>query len=148
MHSVPGLLPFLHGAIAMGFAVAGLYFLRFWRDTGDRLFAFFAAAFWVFAAERVSFAHGLAYHRLDADVRIVATSYLSSLITRDGWFEVVPALARIADDPGAVEQVIASAIAAFRAQRAWLGETTISQTDAGDFIGAPTGTRRTTPAGW
>jgi len=29
--------------------VAGLCFLRFWRDTHDRLFAFFAAAFWLLA---------------------------------------------------------------------------------------------------
>lgn len=44
---------FVNGAIAMGFAIAGLHFLRFQRDTGDRLFVFFAAAFWVLAAERV-----------------------------------------------------------------------------------------------
>jgi hypothetical protein len=33
------------GAIAMGFVVAELLFLFFVRDTGDRLFALFAAAF-------------------------------------------------------------------------------------------------------
>lgn len=43
----------LVGAIAMGFAVVGLFFLRFWRDTGDRLFALFALAFFVLAANRV-----------------------------------------------------------------------------------------------
>jgi hypothetical protein len=26
---------------------AGLFFVRFWRDTGDRLFLFFAGAFWL-----------------------------------------------------------------------------------------------------
>jgi hypothetical protein len=41
------------GALAMGFAVAGLFFLRFWRDTRDRLFAFFALAFLVLAVNRV-----------------------------------------------------------------------------------------------
>jgi hypothetical protein len=30
--------------------VAGLYFLRFWRKTRDRLFALFAVAFWVLGA--------------------------------------------------------------------------------------------------
>jgi hypothetical protein len=38
---------FLSGAIAMGHGVAGLFFLRFWRKTADRLFVLFAAAFWV-----------------------------------------------------------------------------------------------------
>lgn len=28
---------------------AGMFFLRFWRDTADRLFLFFAAAFWLLA---------------------------------------------------------------------------------------------------
>jgi uncharacterized membrane protein HdeD (DUF308 family) len=37
----------LLGAIAMGSFVAGLFFLRFWRDTGDRLFLFFAISFLV-----------------------------------------------------------------------------------------------------
>lgn len=41
------------GAIAMGFAVAGLFFLRFWRETGDRLFGLFALAFFLLAAGRV-----------------------------------------------------------------------------------------------
>ena len=31
------------GAIVMGYAVAGLFFLRFWRETRDRLFLIFAA---------------------------------------------------------------------------------------------------------
>jgi hypothetical protein len=40
---------FLYGATAMGAAVAGLFFLRFWRRSGDRLFAGFAVAFWLLA---------------------------------------------------------------------------------------------------
>lgn len=36
---------FLSGAITLGFFVAGLFFARFWRRTGDGLFAAFAAAF-------------------------------------------------------------------------------------------------------
>ena len=39
--------PFLLGALVMASGVAGLFFLRFWRRTGDRLFAIFAAAFWL-----------------------------------------------------------------------------------------------------
>ncbi len=45
-----GTLVFLHGLSAMGLFVAGLFFLRFWRDTRDRLFAILAAAFWTLAA--------------------------------------------------------------------------------------------------
>ena len=41
------------GAIATGYAVAGLFFLRFWRDTRDRLFILFAVAFFVLSANRV-----------------------------------------------------------------------------------------------
>ena len=38
---------FLSGCVAAGFAVAGLFFLRFWRRTGDGLFLAFAIAFWL-----------------------------------------------------------------------------------------------------
>jgi hypothetical protein len=31
----------------MAYAVSGLFFLRFWRQTRDRLFAIFAIAFWI-----------------------------------------------------------------------------------------------------
>ena len=45
---------FLDGAIMICFWVAGLFFLRFWRQTRDRLFAYFALAFWMMAANRVA----------------------------------------------------------------------------------------------
>lgn len=38
-------IPFMLGAIAMACVVAGLFFLRFWRKTHDRLFGLFATAF-------------------------------------------------------------------------------------------------------
>lgn len=41
------LFHFLSGAITMGFAVAGLFFLRFWKRTSDTLFIAFALAFWL-----------------------------------------------------------------------------------------------------
>ncbi len=37
---------FLYGATTLGCLVAGLFFLRFWRETADRLFVYFALAFW------------------------------------------------------------------------------------------------------
>jgi hypothetical protein len=40
---------FLGGALAATAAVAGLFFLRFWRVTKDRFFVFFAVAFWLLA---------------------------------------------------------------------------------------------------
>jgi hypothetical protein len=36
----------MYGALVMGSFVVGLFFLRFWRATRDRLFAMFALAFW------------------------------------------------------------------------------------------------------
>ena len=39
--------PFILGAVVMACGVAGLFFLRFWRRTHDRLFAIFAVAFWL-----------------------------------------------------------------------------------------------------
>jgi hypothetical protein len=41
---------FLWGALAMASWTAGLFFLRFWRLTHDRLFVFFALSFWALAA--------------------------------------------------------------------------------------------------
>jgi hypothetical protein len=40
----------LQGALVMASFVVGLFFLRFWRETRDRLFLMFALAFWVLAA--------------------------------------------------------------------------------------------------
>jgi uncharacterized membrane protein HdeD (DUF308 family) len=39
------LYDFLSGAVALGFLVAGLFFLRFWRRTAEGLFLAFAIAF-------------------------------------------------------------------------------------------------------
>jgi uncharacterized membrane protein len=44
---------FLSGMAAALCLVAGLFFLRFWRKTHDRFFAFFAASFWLMAVHRL-----------------------------------------------------------------------------------------------
>lgn len=44
---------FLYGVSAMGCAIIGLFFLRFWRQSRDRLFLLFALAFWILAVDRV-----------------------------------------------------------------------------------------------
>jgi hypothetical protein len=41
------LATFLAGAIVAGFAVAGLFFLKFWKRTRDELFLAFTGAFWL-----------------------------------------------------------------------------------------------------
>jgi hypothetical protein len=44
----------LMGGIALGWAVAGLFFFRFWRHTRDRFFLFFASSFWIESINRVA----------------------------------------------------------------------------------------------
>lgn len=44
----------LTGAIAVGWLVAGVFFFRFWRQTRDRFFLWFALSFWLESANRVA----------------------------------------------------------------------------------------------
>ena len=46
----------LAGAVAAGSFVAGLFFFRFWHQTRDRFFLFFAASFFLEAGNRVALA--------------------------------------------------------------------------------------------
>jgi hypothetical protein len=41
------------GAISMGSLVIALFFLRFWRDSGDRFFLYFAASFLIEGMHRL-----------------------------------------------------------------------------------------------
>lgn len=47
---------FLSGATTLASFTIGLFFLRFWAHTRDRLFAFFAMAFWLMAVNRAAIA--------------------------------------------------------------------------------------------
>jgi hypothetical protein len=47
---------FLNGIIVLGHGSAGLFFLRFWRKTRDRLFLMFAIAFWLLGIIRIAMA--------------------------------------------------------------------------------------------
>jgi hypothetical protein len=47
---------FLYGASTMGLAAAGLFFLRFYRRSADRLFLLFACAFGILAVNRFALA--------------------------------------------------------------------------------------------
>jgi Family of unknown function (DUF5985) len=44
---------FIMGAIAMASSIVALFFLRFWTQTGDRLFGMFAAAFLLLGITRL-----------------------------------------------------------------------------------------------
>lgn len=47
------MIDFLAGAVTLGFIVAAVFFLRFWRKTSERLFLSFAAAFALLAVNQV-----------------------------------------------------------------------------------------------
>jgi hypothetical protein len=48
------ILASLAGLLAAGEAIIALFFLKFWRRTRDRLFAFFAGAFALLAVQRLA----------------------------------------------------------------------------------------------
>jgi hypothetical protein len=50
-------LLFLDGVLMAMFLVSGAFFLRYWRSSGDRLYALFALAFLILGANRVLLAH-------------------------------------------------------------------------------------------
>ena len=45
---------FLEGATMLGSFAVAVFFLRYWRDTGDRLFAVLCAAFTLYGANRIA----------------------------------------------------------------------------------------------
>jgi hypothetical protein len=48
------MIQFTAGAITICYWVGGLFFLRFWKKTQDRLFLIFGAAFWILALNRIA----------------------------------------------------------------------------------------------
>lgn len=42
------------GAIAVGWLIAGLFFFRFWHQTRDKFFLYFALSFWLESGNRVA----------------------------------------------------------------------------------------------
>lgn len=60
----------LSGTVAWGSAVIALFFLKFQRRTGDRLFAFFAGAFILLALNGAA----LVIARPDGDIRAIVYS--------------------------------------------------------------------------
>jgi hypothetical protein len=73
----------LMGAIAGVSFFAGLFFFRFWRQTRDRFFLFFAGSFWLEAANRVALAvvdHANEQEPLFYLVRLVAYGLILAAI--------------------------------------------------------------------
>ena len=50
----PVIAAFVGGALTIGWLAIGLFFLKFWRRTGDGLFAAFAIAFGLLAANQAA----------------------------------------------------------------------------------------------
>ena len=48
------MIEMLAGALLFAYLMAGLYFLRFWKRTGDRLFLHFAVAFLLFVLNQLA----------------------------------------------------------------------------------------------
>lgn len=48
----PVLAPFVAGALTLGWLAIGVFFLKFWRRTGDGLFLAFAVAFALLATNQ------------------------------------------------------------------------------------------------
>lgn len=53
-HFVETLLATLSGMLTVLYAVIALFFLKFWRRSHDRLFAWFATAFLVLTSQRLA----------------------------------------------------------------------------------------------
>jgi hypothetical protein len=78
----------LAGAIAMGSLIVALFFLRFWRNTGDRFFLYFALSFLIEGLHRVYTTFELAvredtpHHYI---IRLVAYLLILWAIVEKNW---------------------------------------------------------------
>ncbi|HYG77252.1 MAG TPA: DUF5985 family protein [Planctomycetota bacterium] len=65
---------FMTGGIVLGYLLSSLFFFRFWRDTGDRLFALFGVSFLILAVQRTAllFSHHNEPNSIFYIVRLVA----------------------------------------------------------------------------
>lgn len=73
----------LMGAIAAASLFAGLFFYRFWHQTRDRFFLYFAGSFWLEAGNRVALAlvpHASEQEPLFYLIRLVAYGLILAAI--------------------------------------------------------------------
>jgi hypothetical protein len=68
----------LLGAIAMASLTIGLFFLRFWKVTGDRFFLFFATSFFIEGINRIIL--GLVNYSTETEPYIYFVRFLSFVI--------------------------------------------------------------------
>jgi hypothetical protein len=84
------MINFLTGAIAMASCLIALFFLRFWRSSGQRFFLYFALSFLVEAAHRTYVVlgdaadEGTPYHYL---IRLVSYGLIMWAILEKNWPE-------------------------------------------------------------
>ena len=65
----------VYGAILIGCWAIGLFFFRYWRQTGERLFRCFGIAFWLLAVERLLLLYVISSHEFEPyiySVRLIA----------------------------------------------------------------------------
>ena len=65
------MIEFMSGAVTVGYLVAAGFFLRYWRKSGDRLFAAFSGAFLLFALNQLlaaAFINATDLHALTRDM--------------------------------------------------------------------------------
>lgn len=81
---------FLLGALAMGCLTVSIFFLKFWRSSGDRLFLYFALSFLTEAINRTAFALG-EYARDDSPlyygIRLLSYSLILWAILEKNWLD-------------------------------------------------------------
>lgn len=78
----------LTGAIAMASIVIALFFLRFWRDAGDRFFLYFALSFLIEGVHRLFSTVLLANHEdspLHYLIRLLAYGLILWAILEKNW---------------------------------------------------------------
>jgi hypothetical protein len=63
---------YLNGYITFGHLTAGVFFLRFWKQTSERLFLLFMLAFWLLGAIRVLAIFHASYEHFYYWLRLVA----------------------------------------------------------------------------
>jgi hypothetical protein len=73
----------ISGGVAMGYLVAGLFFLRFWKRTRDTLFFCFAVSFWILATTRIGLV--LTFERYEGTVFYVFRFIAFTLIIWAIW---------------------------------------------------------------
>lgn len=80
----------LLGAIAVASFVAGLFFLRYWRSTGDRFFLYFMLAFWLEAGNRIDMALRQSWNEDDSPVHYLVRLVSYGLILLAIWHKNRP----------------------------------------------------------